>query len=99
MITLQNRFNDLVHLFFPHICAGCRSDTIDLKHLLCLRCLSELPATLFFNLPGNPVEKTFYGRLPIRNAGAGYYFTKDSLLENLVYELKYRGNKDIGIYL
>lgn len=58
-----------------------------------------MPATNFFTQPGNPVEKKFYGRLPIRNGGAGYFFTKDSLLETLIYELKYKGNKDIGFYL
>lgn len=64
-----------------------------------MRCFSELPATNFFAQSGNPVEKKFYGRLPLKSAGSGYFFTKDSLLETLIYELKYKGNKDIGFYL
>lgn len=99
MPKLQSTLTDFVHLFFPHVCTGCGSDILDHHHQLCLRCLSELPVTNFFSQPGNPVEKRFYGRLPVRNAGAGYFFTKDSLLERLIYDLKYRGNKDIGFYL
>lgn len=99
MFQIKSSINDFIHLFFPHVCIGCGSDILDNKHQLCLRCLSELPATNFFGQPGNPVEKKFYGRLPIRNGGAGYFFTKDSLLETLIYALKYRGNKDIGFYL
>ncbi len=91
--------HDLAHLFFPHVCAGCGSDIISNDHLLCLHCLTALPATSFFTQPGNPVEMTFYGRLPVRSAAAGYFFTKDSLLETLIYQLKYRGNRDIGVYL
>jgi len=99
MLTIQSSINDFIHLFFPHVCTGCGSDILDSNHQLCLRCMSELPATNFFSQTGNPVEKKFYGRLPIENAGAGFFFTKDSLIQRLVYELKYKGNKDIGFYL
>ena len=99
MLSIHSSLTDFVHLFFPHVCTGCGSDILDARHQLCLWCMAELPATNFFSQPGNPVEKKFYGRLPVRNAGAGYFFTKDSLLETLIYELKYKGNKDIGFYL
>jgi len=99
MVTIQSAFTDFLHLFFPHVCAGCGSDVIDTGHQLCLHCLSDLPATNFYQQPGNPVEKKFYGRLPVRNAASGYFFTKDSLIETLIYELKYKGNKAIGFYM
>jgi ComF family protein len=99
MYQIKSSVTDFVHLFFPHVCTGCGSDVLNNSHQLCLRCLSELPVTNFFSQPGNPVEKKFYGRLPVRNAGSGFFFTKDSIIETLVYELKYKGNKDIGFYL
>lgn len=99
MSTVQSSLTDFIHLFFPHVCAGCGSDIINHKHQLCLKCLSALPVTNFFSQPGNPVEKKFYGRIPVRNVGSGYFFTEDSLLETVIYELKYKGNKDIGFYL
>jgi ComF family protein len=61
--------------------------------------LSQLPKTDFFAKAGNPVEEKFYGRLPIYQAGAAFFFTKNSVIENIVYELKYKGNKDLGKYL
>ena len=67
--------------------------------MLCLRCLTELPSTNFFAHPANPVEEVFYGRIPVINAAAGYFFTKDSLLQHLLVQLKYRRNKEIGFYL
>jgi ComF family protein len=99
MINLKSSLNDFLHLFFPHICAGCGSDVIDDKEQLCLKCFSELPSTDFFNHADNPVEQTFYGRLAVRNAAAGYFFTKESLLQHLLIQLKYRNNKDIGFHL
>jgi ComF family protein len=99
MVSAKSAFSDLLHLFFPHNCTGCGSDILGDDHLLCLHCLSQLPSTNFFDHPGNPVETTFYGRLPIRNGAAGYFFTKESLIQNLIAQLKYRGNKEVGYYL
>jgi ComF family protein len=97
--TLGTYTNDLLHLFFPHHCTGCGSDVVEDTQMLCLQCLAKLPETNFFEVAGNPVEKTFYGRLQVQSAGAAYYFTKDSLVQHLVTELKYLNNPDIGIYL
>ncbi len=99
MRLIKEWTNDFLHLVFPHNCAGCGTDIVADQQLLCLRCLSELPVTNFFDQPGNPVETSFYGRLPIRNAAAGYFFTKNSLIQHIIFQLKYRGNKDIGVYL
>lgn len=99
MSTVQSAITDFIHLFFPHVCAGCGSDVINIDHQLCLHCISELPFTNFFEHPGNPVERKFYGRLEVSHAASGYFFTKDSLIESLIYELKYKGNKSIGWYM
>jgi ComF family protein len=58
-----------------------------------------LPFTNFFSLPNNPVEKSFYGRLNLQAAGASFYFTKDSLIQFLLSELKYKQNVSVGFYL
>lgn len=47
----------------------------------------------------NPVEKLFWGRLPITIGTAQYYFTKESMMQRLMHQVKYRGNKELGIYL
>jgi len=89
----------LLHLFFPHVCEGCGSDKVSKGSFLCLRCLHRLPFTHFEKFPGNPVEKRFYGRLPLLHASAQYYFTKASLVSHLVHQLKYKGNKALGLQL
>lgn len=99
MSTFTSGISNFMHLFFPHVCVGCGSDVINTNHQLCLHCTADLPFTNFFSQPGNPVEKKFYGRVPLNNAGSAYFFTKDSLIESLIYELKYKGNKAVGHYM
>ncbi len=69
------------------------------ESMLCMRCMEAMPVTHFEKYPGNPVEKRFYGRLPLANATAQYYFTKESLVARLVHLVKYKGSRDLGIQL
>lgn len=89
----------LASLFFPHLCAGCGSHLLSDRQSICLRCLSKLPETGFFSQPDNPLEKAFWGRIPVRAAGSLYYFTRSSTMQNILHELKYAGNRECGIEL
>jgi ComF family protein len=95
---LQKYTEYLLQLFFPHCCIGCAAALAD-TDLLCIQCMQQLPATGFFEHEHNPAEKMFYGRLPVQSAAAAYFFTKDSLIQKLIFELKYKNNKAAGIYL
>ena len=64
---------------------------------LCNQCIHDLPFTDFFSIHENPVEKLFWGRVPVQNAGALLFFTKDSLVQTLMTQLKYHHNKKVGI--
>lgn len=99
MVTLSEAAEALLQIFFPHVCSGCGSDRLDLRTSLCLHCLTTLPETGFETVADNPVEKKFWGRLPIEAATAAYYFTRDSVIQRLIHQLKYRGDKAIGIEL
>lgn len=99
MTLVKNYIDDFLHLFFPHICLGCNSDVLNKEDELCAACLSNLPETGFLSAPNNPVEKIFYGRLNIQNAGSAFYFSKNSVIQNLIIQLKYRSNQNAGKFL
>ena len=99
MIGFKEIKESLLHVVFPHVCDGCGSDLLNIESRLCIRCLASLPETNFEIHPNNPVEKDFWGRLPIINAAAHLYFTKESLVQHLMHQLKYKGNKDLGLQL
>jgi len=99
MQSLKTIFADTLHLFYPHVCTGCGSDLVQTDHLLCLRCISNLPHTNYAQHAGNPIEKIFWGRVPLVAAHSEFYFSKESLIQHIIHQLKYKGNQDIGIYL
>jgi ComF family protein len=99
MNSLKTIFSDTLHLFYPHLCTGCGSDLVEDKNLLCLKCINDLPHTNFADHTDNPIEKIFRGRLPLTAVHSEFYFSKESLIQNLIHQLKYKGNKEIGVYL
>jgi len=96
MVSYRELKNSILHVLFPHVCDGCGSDIIDEQSSLCMKCIAEMPETNFHLHANNPVEKIFWGRLPITSATAQYYFVKESLMQRLMHQLKYKGNKELG---
>jgi len=86
-----------LHLLYPQICFGCGTDQVEKAMPLCQQCIKDLPCTDFFGINENPIEKIFWGRAEIQNAGALLFFTKDSLVQTLISQLKYNHNKKVGI--
>lgn len=99
MQFLKTYFNDALHLFYPHHCLGCGSDLLSKDALLCAYCIHELPNTGFEKFEHNYVENIFRGRMPVRSAHSQFYFSKGKLVQQLIHELKYKANKEIGYYL
>jgi len=99
MLSLGFIKESLLHLAFPHICEGCGTDRLPHGNYLCLSCISRLPATGYHLHRSNPVEKIFWGRLPLRQATAQYYFSKGGIMQQLLHALKYKGHRELGLYL
>ena len=98
MTVLRDAVAGFSDLFFPTICYGCGNNVLAKNQLLCLRCLSSLPLTNFHLIDGNPVEKIFWGRMQVQRAASLLFFSKNSVVQSLLHELKYRGKKDVGYY-
>ena len=85
-----------LHLFYPHICMHCGSEELQAENVLCEPCEKNLPYTHFLPIEKNTIEKIFWGRVPLHEAGASLFFTKDSIVQSLVFALKYKNQKKAG---
>src|SRR5688572_29666629 len=99
MVGLREIKDSFLHLLFPHLCVGCGNDIISRHSQLCMRCLEKLPETRFERYPNNPIEKMFWGRLSLTSATAQFYFTKESLIQHLMHQFKYRQEEELGLQL
>jgi ComF family protein len=90
---------DFISLIFPRICAGCGNSLWKHEEVICRFCDYHLPKTNFHDDGENPVTRLFWGRVAIEAGAAFLYFNKGNNVQRLVHQLKYKGRKDIGIWL
>ncbi|RYY52861.1 MAG: ComF family protein, partial [Chitinophagaceae bacterium] len=88
-----------LQLLFPHLCVGCGYNLPAGNPGLCPGCLLEMAETGFAGLPGNPVEKKFWGRIGIRSATSAFYFRTDSLIQHLMHRFKYKSDQELCLHL
>lgn len=93
----MNFLSDLFYLFFPRVCAACGNVLFKHEDSLCLQCIHNLPKTNHLQVSENYLVKLFWGRFPIHAAAAYYSFSKASKVQNLLHQLKYKGNNEVGI--
>ena len=65
---------------------------------MCSYCSTHLPYTDFYTYSPNPMEMLFWGRAEIAAATALLYFRKGGGVQELVHQLKYKGQCEIGVH-
>jgi len=90
---------NLLNLFFPKLCSACSNHLSDNELQICTTCRHQLPLTNFHNDKDNVVHKMLYGRVKLKEATSLLYFSKKGIVQQLMHNLKYRGQEEIGHFL
>ena len=98
-MTLRDWFDSILNLFYPRVCAACGNSLLKDEETVCLKCRFTLPRTGYELNPDNPLAQTFYGRVPFHAVTACFFFAKSGKVQHLIHQLKYKGNKEAGIFL
>jgi ComF family protein len=96
MTWLKEIWQDFSHLMFPYNCAACEYALSGEEHIICNFCLQNLPQTMYWTYEDNMVASTFYGRLRFVRACSFLYFTKGEKVQNMLHQLKYAQQPEVG---
>jgi ComF family protein len=91
--------SDLAGLLFPKSCLLCGKTLHQQEEILCTTCFYKLARTNFQREVENPIIEIFSGRLPLVSATTFLFFSKGGGTQQLIHKLKYKGKKEIGVYL
>lgn len=91
--------NDINSILLPPVCFGCNAQLSGGEHLLCTVCRHDLPLTDYNFRDENPVDRIFYGRVPIEKAAAFLNFSKYGIVKNLLHYLKYKNQEEVGDFI
>lgn len=98
-MLFRNWLYSIINLFYPRVCAACGEPLLKEEDTVCLKCRYTLPRTGYELYPDNPLAQAFYGRAPIHAVTACYFFAKSGKVQHLIHQLKYKGNKEAGVFL
>lgn len=83
-------------MLYPKVCKNCGTWLVTGEHNLCVICMADLPKTGFGLAQHNPVEKIFWGRVPLAYATAYLHFHHAGMVRNLLHSIKYKGGKELA---
>ena len=92
-------FKYLTNLFFPQVCVGCHTLLMSNEVVVCTGCRHEMPLTQHHLDPKNEAFHKFYGKIDIQYASAFLNFNKKGIVQELIHNLKYKGQEEIGSVL
>jgi ComF family protein len=86
----------LANLLFPITCPGCDALLHDGENVVCTTCRHSMPFTQHHEDVHNETAKKFYGRIQLEHASSLVYFSKEGIVQELIHNLKYRGQQKVG---
>ena len=93
------QLNDILELFYPSTCVGCSNNLSEKNIIICPHCFHDLPYAYYTNQKNNPLDQLFYGKVPYVLATSLFLFQPKGIVQNLIHELKYNNNQNIGTLL
>ncbi|MFM6954285.1 MAG: ComF family protein [Sphingobacteriaceae bacterium] len=97
MAILSTYLRDFFGLFFPQLCGACGKNLYPGEEEICLSCIYSLPKTNFHKDVENKVAKQFWGRVPLKQAGAFLHFRKGTLVQHLLHNIKYSKRPELAV--
>lgn len=96
---LKKLMHDVLQFFFPRYCWLCKRRLSVGEEHLCNDCMIEIPRTGYHLKPGNAMEQLFEGLYPVDRCSSYFFYHKDGVGSNLLYQVKYYNHPWVGEYL
>lgn len=97
---LTEALSFLGDLFYPPVCSICGNHLFKNETVICQMCIRRLPRTYFEKHPyDNQVSIMMWGRCKVECGFTMFYYRKGERVQQLLHDVKYRGNQKLGIEL
>jgi ComF family protein len=98
-IIKEDVLTDFVSLFFPINCVCCQTTLFKHEHSVCNLCYVNLPRFDNAYHSTNLLEKMLEGRVKFKRAFSLFNYQKESKVQQLLHQLKYKNQPEIGNYI
>jgi ComF family protein len=95
-MALKTGFRSFFNLFFPRCCIVCDGFLAETEAFLCVKCNMDIPRTNFHLQQERIMERLFQEQFLLVRATSFFFYTRGSRFNEILYQLKYKGNKELG---
>lgn len=95
-LLIKDWLYSFISLLFPRCCVVCGRPLAKGEECICAMCNINLPRTNYHLQKDNPVEQLFWGKIPLERATSFFFYRKGSDFRQILHQLKYGGQKEIG---
>ena len=95
-LLIKDWLSSFLSLLFPRCCVVCDRPLAKGEECICTVCNINLPRTNYHLRKDNPVERLFWGQIPLERATSFFFYEKGSDFRLILHRLKYGGQKEIG---
>jgi ComF family protein len=88
----------MLNLLFPKVCSGCKTILLKREEVICTKCRHSLPIISHHNTKDGSMKQLFYGKFLVENATAVIKFQKRGITQELLHNLKYKGQQHISSF-
>lgn len=97
-MSVMSVWTDIFDFLVPRRCVVCGKKLTADEHFICTYCFMHLSLTYYHTVKGNPLEKQFWGLLPIERAASMFYHDGERT-RNIIYNIKYYGHPEVATHL
>ncbi len=95
-LLIKDWLSSFLSLLFPRCCVVCGRPLAKGEECICTVCNINLPRTNYHLRKDNPVERLFWGQIPLERATSFFFYEKGSDFRLILHRLKYGGQKEIN---
>ncbi|WP_245871665.1 ComF family protein [Sediminicola luteus] len=66
---------------------------------LCTVCRDQLPFTEYNFIDENPIDRIFYGKIPVKKASSLFFYHENGRIQRIIHHWKYNKQEQIGSFL
>ena len=98
-LTLKDISYTILDFIYPRYCNVCETllDTDEIH--ICAKCLDDMPLSYHWSWRDNPAEEILWIRTNYDSVSTLFLYKREANYKYLLHNLKYKGKRDIGLYL
>lgn len=97
--AISNIANDIHSILLPRGCFGCIANLGKGERSLCTVCRDQLPFTEYNFIDENPIDRIFYGKIPVKKASSLFFYHENGRIQRIIHHWKYKKQEQIGSFL